>query len=665
MEKGYKGQLPGRGDVHVRGGFWGDFTQRVRDRVIPYQWEALNDRVPGAEPSYCIANLRAAAEYNRTGVRAQPFRGMVFQDSDLAKWLEAAAYRLAAFPDPAFEKTVLEAADLAVAAMEPDGYLQTHFTLNAPERKWTNVRDWHEMYCAGHMMEAAVALYECTGYRRLLDAMHRNARLIASLFGPGPEQKHGFPGHPEIELALVRMYGVLRDPLLLELAAYFVNERGTRPSFFDQEAAERGEVRPERPSGHTAAFRDPLQYFQAHKPLREQEGVEGHAVRALYLLAGAIDVAAETADASLMAACERLFANAIDRRMYVTGGVGSQHHGESFTFDYDLPNDTVYAETCASIALAFAAQRMLRVRPAAAVADALERALYNTAIAGMSLDGTRFFYVNPLAVWPEGSEKASDLWHVLPTRPAWFGCACCPPNLARLVMSLGSYQYTVADGAVYTQLYIDSDARLDLGDGRRARINTRTGYPVDGHIELTVDGGTYPLSLRVPGWCQSYRLTVDGAAAAYTERDGYAVIQADWCGQTVVLELEMPVERVYAGPQVPHDAGLVCLQRGPLVYCLEQVDNGPRLWNVSLPPTAELRATYEADWLEGVVVVRATGYRRVDDDAGVLYRNTGRPAREPVPLTFVPYYAWANRAPGEMRVWIHECEPALPARHGE
>jgi len=269
--------------------------------------------------------------------------------------------------------------------MEPDGYLQTHFTLNHPEQKWTNVRDWHEMYCAGHMMEAAVALFESTGNRKLLDAMHRNARHIASVFGPEEGKRHGYPGHPEIELALVRMYGALGDPELLKLAAYFVNERGSKPSFFDAEAAERGEVKPARPAGHTAAFKDPLQYFQAHKPLREQEGVEGHSVRALYLLAGAIDVAAETGDDSLLEACERLFDNCVDRRMYVTGGVGSQHHGESFTFDYDLPNDTVYAETCASIALAFAAQRMLRRSPKGSVADALERALYNTAVAGMSL----------------------------------------------------------------------------------------------------------------------------------------------------------------------------------------------------------------------------------------------------------------------------------------
>ncbi|MBP7403268.1 MAG: glycoside hydrolase family 127 protein [Clostridia bacterium] len=654
MEKGYAGQVPGRTDVRIRGGFWGEYTRRVRDLVIPYQWEALNDRIPGAEPSWCIANMRAAAEYNRTGIRAQEFRGMVFQDSDLAKWLEAAAYRLAAFPDPEFEKTVFEAADLVVAAMEPDGYLQTHFTLNYPERKWTNVRDWHEMYCAGHMMEAAVALYECTGNRRLLDAMHRNARHIAGVFGPEDGKKHGYPGHPEIELALVRMYGALGDPMLLELAAYFVNERGSRPSYFDREAEERGEVKPARPAGHTAAFRDPLQYFQAHKPLREQEGVEGHSVRALYLLAGAIDVAAETGDESLAEACRRLFANCVDRRMYVTGGVGSQHHGESFTFDYDLPNDTVYAETCASIALAFAAQRMLRMRPSGAVADAMERALYNTVVAGMSLDGTKFFYVNPLAVWPEGSEKACDLWHVLPTRPSWFGCACCPPNLARLVMSLGSYQYTIADGTVHVQLYADSDASLDLGDGRRAGIAMRTGYPVDGRIILSMTGGTYPLALRIPGWCKSFHLSVDGVPAAFLLRDGYAVLEADWAGQSVSLELAMPVERVYAGPQVPHDAGLVCLQRGPMVYCLEEADNGKRLWNLSLPADVELTETFEPDLLEGVTIVRAVGCRRADDDEGVLYRNAGRPVQVPVPLTFIPYYAWANRAPGEMRVWIHE-----------
>ncbi len=366
-------------------------------------------------------------------------------------------------------------------------------------------------------------------------------------------------------------------------------------------------------------------------------------------------MAAETGDDSLAEACGRLFSNAVDRRMYVTGGVGSQHHGESFTFDYDLPNDTVYAETCASIALIFAAQRMLRLRPSGAVADAMERALYNTVIAGMSLDGTRFFYVNPLTVWPEGSEKACDLWHVLPTRPSWFGCACCPPNLARLVMSLGSYQYTMAGGTVYTQLYADSDASLDLGEGRRADLAMRTGYPVDGRVALTVRGGAFALALRIPAWCRSFSLHVDGKPAAYVLRDGYAVLDGTWDGQTVELGLTMPVERVYAGPQVPHDAGQVCLQRGPLVYCVEEADNGKRLWNLSLPIDAGLETRFEPDLLDGVVVIRTEGYRREDDDAGTLYRNGGRPARHPVPLTFIPYYAWANRTVGEMRVWLNEC----------
>ncbi|HEY5466324.1 MAG TPA: beta-L-arabinofuranosidase domain-containing protein, partial [Clostridia bacterium] len=653
MEKGYQGAAPGRTDVRINGGFWGGYTRLVRDVVVPFQWEALNDRVEGAIPSHCIANMQAAADFNRTGIKTAEFQGMVFQDSDLAKWLEAASYQLAENPDAKLQKTVDDVADLVVAAMEKDGYLQTHFTLSYPERKWTNVRDWHEMYCAGHMMEAAVALYESTGNRRLLDAMHRNARHIASVFGSEEGKKHGYPGHPEIELALVRMYGALGDPMLLDLAAYFINERGKKPSFFDQEAAEREEGKPVRPSVHASSFRDPLQYYQAHKPLREQHGVEGHAVRALYLLAGAIDVAALTGDPSLTAACERLFDNAVGRRMYVTGGVGSSHHGESFTFDYDLPNDLVYAETCASIALVFAAQRMLRMRCRGPVADAMERALYNSVISGMSLDGRKFFYVNPLEVWPEASEKASDIWHVKPTRQSWFGCACCPPNLARLMLSLGSYQYTVADGAVYAQLFADSDATLDIGRGRKAEIAMRTGYPVDGRIGVKASGGTYLLALRVPGWCKSYTLSIDGVPAEHALTDGYAMLERDWNGQTVTLDLAMTAERVYAGPQVPQDAGKVCLQRGPIVYTLEETDNGKRLWNLSLPMDAVIEERFEPDLLGGVMTLRTTGVRRVNDDDGELYRNGSHPGRVPAPLTFIPYYAWANRAAGEMRVWLN------------
>lgn len=624
-------------------GFFGRFIDLVRDSVIPYQWETLNDRVPDAAPSHCIENFKIAA-----GEAEGEFYGCVFQDSDLAKWLEAVAYSLMTKPDEKLEATADEVIALVGRAQQPDGYLNTYYTVKEPGKRWTNLRDNHELYCAGHMMEAAAAYYTATGKRELLDIMTRMAHHIDTVLGPEEGKLHGYPGHEEVELALVSMYHVTGDPVMLKLAKYFIDERGKEPRFFDIEAEKRegGERR--------RRWRDPGDYAQWHKPVREQDALEGHSVRALYLATGMADVARETGDETLLDACRTLYENLIHKRMYVTGGVGSSPSGERFTFDYDLPNDTVYAETCASIALCFFMRAMLQAEPNAKYADTMETALYNTCIAGMSLDGHNFFYVNPLEVWPESSHKNPEHRHALPVRPKWFGCACCPPNLARMITGIGRYIYSVDGDTIYTQLYIAGEAKVATASGE-VTLKTETKYPVEGDVSVTVSAGKYTLALRIPAYCGGkYTLKVNGKPVDAKIENGYAVLSYDWNdGDKVELSIDITPRRVYANYHVRADAGKVAIARGPIVYCLEEADNETPLAGVTLPADAPLTCEYKPDKLDGIVEITTNGTVTVDDGNDSLYRTTP-PARKDTKLTFIPYYTWANRGEGEMAVYVRE-----------
>ena len=626
------------------GGFWGEREATNRRETLPIEYEQL-------ELTGRIAAL------DMTWKPGEPDPPHIFWESDVAKWIEAVGYALATAPDPALEAQ----ADAVIAAMakaqQPDGYLNVHFTLVEPDKRWSNVRDWHELYCAGHLMEAAVAYYEGTGKDTLLRMMQRYADYIGQVFGSGPEQKRGYPGHEEIELGLVKLYRATGEQRYLELARYFVDERGTQPHYYDLEARERGEE-PGRYYGR-AAYGHPYAYNQSHLPLREQRTAEGHAVRAMYLYAGATDVAAETDDDSLWPALDALWENVTERRMYVTGGIGSAHEGERFTYDFHLPNDTAYTETCAAIGLVFWAQRMLQAKADGRYADVMERALYNGVLSGVSLDGRRFFYVNPLEVTPETLRGSATMPSTRVERQDWFGCACCPPNIARLLASLGGYAYSEAEGEVWVHLY-GAGSVTGLLDGR-VTLRQETRYPWDEEVALMVacsEPTAFTLALRIPGWCQGARLAVNGerqAVAALTE-DGYARLGRSWRdGDRVTLHLPMPVERVYAHPRVWENVGKVALQRGPLVYCLEEVDNGAHLAEISLPRDATLEARWSPEIGGGVVTVHAEGDRRALAGRGdALYaRQPGGHVR--CEITAVPYYAWANRTPGEMTVWIHEC----------
>ena len=420
MEKLQKATAVPLKNVSIHDTFWSRYTQLVRDVVLPYQWEVLNDRVPDAELSHAVKNFRIAA-----GDEEGEFYGFVFQDTDIAKWLETVAYSLSISPDPELERTADEMIDLIARAQQPDGYLNTYYTIKAPELRWTNLREAHELYTAGHFIEAAVAYYEATGKRKLLDVLCRLADYIDATFGPEPEKLPGYPGHQEIELALIKLYHTTGESRYLRLSQYFLEERGKEPFYFDIEAEKRGQ---------TTIFREFRQfernYAQAHVPVRQQTTAEGHSVRAVYMYSAMADVARETCDAELFEACKRLWHNITTRRMYITGGIGSTSIGEAFTFDHDLPNDTMYTETCASIGLMMFAQRMLLIEEDRRYADVMEQALYNNLLSGMSQDGTCYFYVNPLEVWPEASEKSPIKKHVKTVRQKWYACACCPAQFS-------------------------------------------------------------------------------------------------------------------------------------------------------------------------------------------------------------------------------------------
>ena len=678
--------------LKITDSFWKKEMELVRKEVIPYQWEALNDRVKDAAPSYCMRNFKIAGKMNQEkhrlgkayeepkytfrGFEALPedpehledkFYGFVFQDSDFSKWIEAVAYSLTQYPDPELEKIADGAIDIVCAAQQDDGYLDTYYIINGKDKIFTNLKDNHELYCFGHLTEGAVAYYQATGKDKLLKAAERFADYIANYFGEEEGKCKGYPGHEIAEMALVRLYEVTGEERYLQLSEFFINERGTLPYYFDIEQnlklteKEKNELR--------------YQYHQAHLPVRQQDEAVGHAVRAVYLYSGMADIARITGDESLYKACETLWDNITNQKMYVTGGIGGTHIGEAFSFPFDLPNDTAYAETCASIGLVFFARRMLEITPKAKYADVMERALYNGILSGMALDGKSFFYVNPLEVNPESCHKDERKFHVKPVRQKWFGCACCPPNIARLLSSIGSYAYTENEDTLFVHLYMGSILTKKIKD-QDVDVQIQSGFPWNGKLKITVraKGTDFKLALRVPGWCDSFTLQYDGqtlhgltdkdADASVVDfkrierKDGYLYISGfNQEEETITLDFPMEPQWIVANPAVREDAGKVALQRGPIVYCLEERDNGADLHLLSVDPTKQPVPFNMKIQEEEVIALKAQGQRVIQDssdpDGGqsALYAEYYVPEKESIELVYVPYYTWANRGENEMQVW--------------
>ncbi len=656
--------------IQVTDNFWKNEIELVRKEMIPYQWKALNDQVEGAAPSFCIHNFRVAGklnearreqgssfvepEYTNRGFEVQPedmnhiedqFYGFVFQDSDFYKWIEAVAYSLVQHPDKELEAVADGAIDVICAAQQEDGYLDTYYIINGKDKIFSNLKDNHELYCFGHLTEAAAAYYQATGKEKLLQAAERFADYIDAHFGREEGKKRGYPGHEIAEMALVRLYEVTGKEKYLNLSRFFIDERGTRPYYFDSEHPEA--VKP----GHEEELR--YAYHQAHVPVREQDEAVGHAVRAVYLYSGMADVARYFEDGKLFAACEKLWDNITEKKMYITGGIGGTRIGEAFSFPYDLPNDTAYAETCASIGLVFFARRMLQIKPDSKYGDVMERALYNGILSGMALDGKSFFYVNPLEVVPEACHNDERKTHVKPVRQKWFGCACCPPNLARLVSSVGSYACTENEDTLFVHLYIGGVVKKQ-SDDRDLSVQIRSGLPWNGEVAIKIcgDGAPFTLALRIPDWGRDYQ--IEGAAGAeIREKDGYLYLTKTWGEEeTIHLHFPMEIRLMEANPLVREDFGKAAFLRGPVVYCSEEADNGKylHLTEIAENPSARTGET-EIAGVSGVTIL-ADGYRySLPEGEGGLYKTAGKQKKEPCRLQFIPYYMWANRGENEMQVW--------------
>ena len=661
-------------NVSVTDPFWQREILLIRDAVIPYQWEALHDRVPGAAPSWWAHNMRAAAKAVAAMKAGKPyvprptrhfetlpedpehadpdaFYGFVFQDSDGYKWLEAAAYQLILKPDAELKKKAQEAVDMICAAQEEDGYLDTYYTLTGRENRFTNLKDHHELYCFGHLTEAAVAWRQATGQDDLLNAARRFARCIMARFAPGRER--GCPGHEIAEMALLRLYEETGETEWRDLAAYFLDVRGTEPSTF---AIEENERRRREGLKELPIEAKRYEYYQAHMPVRAMQEATGHAVRQMYLCSDMADEARLLGDAAMKAACERLWRSAVNEKMYVTGGVGGTHVGEAFSRPFDLPSDTAYSETCAAVGLAFWARRMLQLEPRAEYADVMERALYNTVLSGMALDGKSFFYVNPLEVDPAACEKDERLRHVKPVRQKWFGCACCPPNIARLVSSLGQYIVTQSASALYIHLYIGCEIKARLNGGELV-LRLDADLTRDGKILLTVVSGEADgaIALRVPDWAEENKLDCPQDTEAKNE-NGYCVILRHWqAGDTVQAEFSMPVRAVAASPRVRETARQLCFSRGPWVYCAEEADNGKDLHLLRVRPGDVKNALVAPLAIGGLPFPAVTlpAKRVLVPEGTPLYAPFRAEQTRDVTLTLVPYFAWNNRGLGEMRVWLN------------
>ena len=604
-------------------------------RAVPFTDVTIHDRfwAPRLEAAIrvtlpaCLAQCEQTgrlANFDRAAGRAEGgFEGYFFNDSDVYKVIEGAAYALQHRRDAQLETEVDALIERIAAAQQPDGYLNTYFTLTPQEARWDDIRVRHELYCAGHLLEAGIAYSQATGKRKLLDVATRFVDLILREFGP--EARQDPPGHQELELALVKLYRLTNDTRYRDLARFFVEQRGV---------ADGRELYGE--------------YSQDHAPVREQDRIVGHAVRALYFLCAVTDLATLDHGAGFDEALDRIWNDTFRTKMYITGGLGPSAKNEGFTTAYDLPNETAYAETCAAIASVLWNHRMNLLHADARYANVLERALYNGALSGVSLAGDRFFYTNPLA---------SDGGH---HRQPWYKCACCPSNLARFLPSIGGYVYAQRDDALFVNLYVASEATVRLG-GADLRITQATDYPWEGAVRFTLRAARdaeFELALRMPDWSAATAIRLnDKPAEGIETRAGYARLRRGWKdGDTVALDMPMTPTRVAANPKVLASAGRVALQRGPLVYCLEAVDHDAPLARVALPLESELRVAARPDLLGGVRVIQARGLAARPGDAwgARLYRPRDELEGDPLDLTAIPYYAWDNRAAGAMLIWLPE-----------
>lgn len=617
--------------VHFNDNFWLPRMETNRKVTIPFAFQKCKET--GREYNF----ERAAAVLRGETVADKTPPGFPFDDTDLYKVIEGASYTLSVVPDAKLEEYVDGLVKKIAAAQEPDGYLYTTRTIDPLHpHAWSGTRRWeneeilsHELYNLGHLYEAAVAYYQATGKRQLLDVALRTANLLDATFGPGKQVI--WPGHQIAEMGLVKLYRVTGDNRYLNLAKFFLDSRN-----------------------HGSP------YNQSNIPIVEQREAVGHAVRATYMYSGIADVAALTSDAAYTNAIDRLWENVAGRKLYITGGIGSTAQGEAFGSDYELPNMSAYNETCAAIGNDYWNERLFLLHADGRYIDVMERTLYNGLISGVSLDGKSFFYPNPL----ESSGQHE--------RSPWFGCACCPGNITRFLASVPGYVYAQQGDNLYVNLFVGNTANVTL-DHASVHVAQETRYPWDGAVKITVTpqkGGDFAVHVRIPGWARNEAspgdlytfedkdttpavLKVNGQPVPLKIERGYVEIARQWkAGDAIDLNLPMPVRRVAANPAVVADRGRIALQRGPIVYCAEWPDNpGGHVRNLVLPRSAVLKAQFQPELLKGVVRITANGMALTLDKDGKIQRRDQ-------PITAIPYYAWAHRGPGEMLVWLPETETA-------
>lgn len=656
--------------VKINDLFWSSKMELIRKEVLPYQWDILNDRVPQAAPSYCMHNFKAAGRLNRNrktmgkdfkepvytyrGFEALPedpsspkedeFYGFVFQDSDFSKWIEAVGYSLAVYPDDELEKIADEAIDIVCEAQLPNGYLDTYYIINGMDRSFKDLRDHHELYCLGHLIEGAISYYQGTGKDKLLKAACSFADYVDSVFGYEEGKIKGYPGHEIAEMALFKLYETTGEERYKKLAEYFINERGQAPLYFDME--------------HPTPKGQPYKidyYHQAHIPVREQTEAVGHAVRAVYLYSGMADMARISKDERLLNACDKLWDSITREKMYITGGIGATHLGEAFSFPFDLPNDTDYAETCASIGLVFFARRMLQIKADRKYSDVMELALFNGILSGIALDGKSFFYVNPLEVIPEACKKDERKMHIKSVRQKWFGCACCPPNLARLVASIGTYAYTTDEDTLFVHLYMGSEfSHKDLS------IRTESSFPDSGKVKIsaqTSGKSDAVLALRIPSWCNDKYDFKSDRELSQEYKDGYLYLKGFEDDTVIEIDFDMTSRIVVPDSKVREDLGRAALVRGPVVYCMEEKDNGKDLASLYIDATKEIREEETMEFGLPVTALIVSGYRKEsssgNDYVTPLYKGFEAIVKEEKEIRFIPYRLWANRGEGEMSVYIN------------
>ena len=598
--------------VDITGGFWQQKQELIRKTTIWNVYKRFSD-------------TGRFAAFKMDWKEGMPNKPHFFWDSDVAKWLESVAYLTKKQREPELEAIVDEVVDDIERGQAEDGYFNIFFQLFMPEKRFT-IRGWHELYCAGHLIEAAIAYDEATGKRKFLDLMLKYAALIKKIFMDEQSAAFDSPGHEEIELALVKLYDHTGDRQWLDLALFFINKRGSQEKLPEGDNYTRGTN------------------IQDHLPVREQYTAEGHAVRACYLYCAMADLALRENDAELKNAAEKIFSNIIDSKMYITGSIGSTHNAEAFEDAYRLPNDTAYAETCAALALALFARRMALMEPDSRYADTVERVIYNGFLSGLSLDGKSFFYENAQEIDLEQRKivRASlhenrNIHYPITQRVEVFGCSCCPPNVTRFISSIGDFIYNYDDATIYVNQYMDSTA--SIGD---LTLTQKTDYPFDGKIEITVKGGDRRLALRIPGWCRVWSVGINGASAQAAVERGYAYLDVK-DGDVVTLELRISLRYVKANARVLSNRGMCALSLGPFVMCLEGVDNGGSLTNVKLVGKS---ATVGFDKELGRPCVYHPAVR---ETVKGLYSDSV--VSEPFTAKLIPYFAFANRGECDMRIW--------------